>query len=211
MKISLIHPSRGRPQKAFETANEWIRKAGIDVEYILSIDESDDILSYHQYFYVTEYLINNNKSVVDATNEAAKKSTGDILIYLSDDFKCPNNWAELVLKEFERVTWPMLLKAHDNLQKFETRVCTIPIMNRQLYNLLGYFYHPTYKSMFCDQDLFETCDRLGVIKYAQHLVFPHEHHSIGMSLNDDTYRRSEANWNQGLEVFNRRKKLGFPI
>jgi hypothetical protein len=90
-------------------------------------------------------------------------------------------------------------------------VLTIPIMNRQLYERLGYFWHHEYKSMHVDVDLFYTCQKIGAIKNCEYLKFPHEHPANGKAPDDETYRRSAANWNQGLEVFNRRKALGFPI
>lgn len=46
---------------------------------------------------------------------------------------------------------------------------------------------------------------------AQQITFEHHHPANGKAADDETYRRSAANWNQGLEVFNRRKAQGFPI
>lgn len=215
MKISLIHPSRSRPEKAFETSKEWLSKAGIEVEYILSIDNDDpSYKSYWEYTHIThdKYILHDdNRSVVEATNRAAKESTGDILIYLSDDFKCPDNWGAIVLKEFEGEERPLLVKVDDCLQKFDVPVLTIPIMNRALYERLGYFWNPEYKSMFCDEDLYWTSRKLGALKYAPHLKFPHEHVSIGKSQDDETYRNSAKNWDQGKAVFAKRKAAGFPI
>ena len=211
--ISLIHPSRGRPKKAVDTAIKWVRNSGIDVtqiDYILSLDSSDPKLNEYWIEWDCE-IIKDNKSVVEATNRAAVESKGDILIYLSDDFDCPNNWAQLVIEEFKGATGPMLLKVDDCLQKFQIPVLTIPIMNRELYELLGYFWHPDYQSMFCDVDLYYTVQKLGALKFAPHLKFPHNHVSIGKAENDETYRRSASNWNQGQEVFNRRKAAGFPV
>lgn len=216
MKISLLHPSRGRPDKSFDTTDYWFQQAGIldkhEIELIVSIDEDDPRkYAYEEVYSGWHTRFNDNKSVVDATNYAANLATGDILVYLSDDFKCPDNWAELVLKEFENENRPLVLRVDDCLQKNNVPVLTIPIMNRALYERLGYFWHPEYKSMFCDVDLYYTAQHIGALKNAFHLKFPHEHHSIGKAENDDTYRRSEANWKQGEEVFNRRKRQGFPI
>lgn len=214
MKISLLHPSRGRPTKARVTALEWLSKAGdVEVEHIFSIDNDDP--KFNQYTHVDDLISRDNKSVVQATNAAAEYCHGDILIYLSDDFKCPDNWGELVVKEFENENRPLVLKVDDCLQKFSTGIITIPIMNRDLYNKLGWFWHPEYKSMFCDEHLYWTCHRLGAIKNCEHLKFPHYHYS-NPDVNkkgewDDTYRNSEANWNQGLATFRKHKSLGFPI
>lgn len=211
--ISLIHPSRGRPQQAFDTMTKWIDRAGAHVEYILSLDEDDPTLpDYRRLFNGQKnIIIDKNTSVVEATNVAAKCSTGNILLYLSDDFLCFDGWGYELEKEFGKYKGPVLLKVDDCLQKFTVPVLTIPIMSRELYQLLGYFWHPAYKSMHVDVDLYHTVKKLGALKFAPHMKFPHEHVSIGKAKDDETYRRSAANWNQGLEVFNRRKKLNFPV
>lgn len=220
MKISLLHPSRGRPEKSFNNAKEWIQKAGCEVELIVSLDKSDPALD----LYFNEYnknsilwrnegvlFVNENSSVVEATNRAAKESKGDILVYLSDDFKCPDNWGKLVLKEFENENRPLIIKVDDCLQRFEVPVLTIPIMNRALYERLGYFFHPEYKSMHVDVDLYHTVRQMGALKYCPYLKFPHEHPANGKAADDETYRRSAANWDQGLRVFKKRQAEGFKI
>lgn len=212
--ISLIHPSRGRADKAFQTLTNWSDKChGEGFDYTLSIDMDDpQSPRYSQLFHgVASYIQCSIGNVVVATNLAAAASEGDILVYLSDDFDCPDGWDTLIEKEFEGVTEPMLLKVDDCLQKFHVPVLTIPIMNRALYEKLGYFWNPLYKSMFVDEDLYWTCHKLNCIKYAPHLKFPHNHVSVGKAQDDETYRRSAANWNQGKEVFARRKAQGFPL
>jgi hypothetical protein len=213
--ISLLHPSRGRAQKAFETAREWISKAGVEVDYILSIDNNDP--EYKKYlgndlFGREGYILHSdNTSVVEATNNAAKAAKGDILLYLSDDFKCFDNWGLAVQKEFEGENRPLLIKVDDCLQKFEVPVLTIPIMNRALYERLGYFWHPGYKSMFVDEDLYWTTRKLGALKNCEHLKFEHQHCSVGKAENDETYRRSAANWDQGKALFAKRRGEGFQV
>jgi len=209
--ISLLHPSRGRPLKADIAYQRWAYSSTGAVEHILSLDKSDPELENYLGFKWQVVLINQNRSVVEATNVAAEKSAGEILVYLSDDFDCPKDWDKLIEAEFANVKKPMLLKVDDCLQPFNVGVCTIPMMNRQLYELLKYFWHPEYLSMHVDVDLYETCKRLGVIKYAPHLKFPHNHYSNGKAPRDETYTRSENNWNQGLEVISRRRAKGFPV
>lgn len=225
MKISLIHPSRGRPDKSLSNSCEWVSKAGCKVELILSLDDSDPSYKIYDKAYTNIHLLseyegydfeynevcNDNNSVVEATNHAARMATGDILLYLSDDFKCFDNWGLSVLKEFEGEGRPLLIKVDDCLQQFTVPVLTIPIMNRQLYDKLGYFWHPEYKSMFVDEDLFWAASKHGTIKYCSHLKFPHHHVCNGKAPDDETYKRSAANWDQGKEVFKRRQAQGFPL
>lgn len=215
MKISLLHPSRGRPQKSFKNSKDWIDKAGCEVQVIVSVDTDDPATPKYFELYCeqpnTKIFSRSNSSVVEATNEAARRSDGNILVYLSDDFKCPDNWGQLVLKEFENENRPLLLKVDDCLQKFDIAIVTIPIMNRALYERLGYFWHPSYMSMFVDEDLYWTAQKLGAVKYCKHLKFPHEHPSNGKAADDETYRRSALNWNQGKAIFAHRKMQGFPV
>jgi hypothetical protein len=192
---------------------DWVDLSGYGVEefeHIISTDTSDTLnYQYGPYFSGSNALCEDNKSVVQATNRAAKRSTGDILIYLSDDFKCPKYWSDLIEKEFAKYSGPTLIKVDDCLQVFHVKVLTIPIMNRACYEALGYFFHPEYKSMFCDEHLYHRTQKLGYLKFAPHLKFPHEHVSIGKAEDDDTYRRSAKNWDQGKALFAKHKRMQF--
>lgn len=218
MKITLIHPSRGRALKAAETLNHWIMRASgaIEIEHILSLDADDPEYNIYinQFPKFTKFCLNEipDSNVVFATNHAAKHATGDILIYLSDDFGCPFHWDKILAKRiltYSKAEW--LLKVDDCLQPFQVAVLTIPIMSKPLYDKLGYFWFPEYRSMFVDEDLYWTCMKLECILMAPEIKFPHNHPSNGKAENDETYIRSANNWNQGKELFARRKAAGFPL
>lgn len=210
MKISLLHPSRSRPEKAKATARKWIELAGVPVEHIFSVDNSDPKgLEYFEEGWTT--LQYPNESVVEATNRAAKVATGDILVYLSDDFDCFENWGVKVVEQFKDENRPLLIKCDDGLQAFNVPVLTIPIMNRSLYERLGYFWHGDYRSMFVDEDLYWTAMKLGALKMCPQIKFQHNHPANGKAPNDETYIRSAQNWDQGKAVFAKRKAAGFPV
>lgn len=217
MKISLIHPSRGRGKKAFETYCYWMDRAANSnsIEHILSVDSSDPGLNDYNICF-DHYVSFDNDCVVSATNNAAAVSTGDILVYLSDDFKCPDNWDEKIIERFHvmesvPIDTPLLIKVDDCLQPFNKDVLTIPIMNRALYDRLGYFWNPLYKSMFVDQDLYWVCRKNKWLMSCEDLKFPHEHYSVGKAQRDETNIRSDAHWNSGQEIYKRRQQEGFKI
>lgn len=214
--ISLIHPSRGRPQKSYKNVMDWSWRclADWEIELVLSLDTSDQSLVHYYNLYDSDdckIIVNNNLCVVEATNRAAEVSRGDILVYLSDDFSSFHQWDKAVIDEFQGCNYPVVLKVDDCLQPFHTKILTIPIMNRAAYNLLGYFFHPGYKSMFCDEHLYHRCNKLGILKMAPHLKFEHKHVSVGKAENDETYRRSAANWDQGKRLFEQHKRMGFTV
>lgn len=210
--ISLIHPSRSRPEKALETFKNWINKASGEhhIEYILSIDDNDPHKEKYLQLFDNAY-VHPNDCVVQAANNGAANSTGEILVYLSDDFDCPQNWDQLIVNKLSMPQHDekVILHVNDGLQPMTNAVLTIPIMTRALYKELGYFFYQEYKSMWCDVDLYMTTKQFLVA--APEIVFPHMHHSRGHCTNDETYRRSEQNWHQGLEIYNRRAaQFGWP-
>lgn len=210
MIISLIHPSRGRPFKAKQAIQKWIDKStGVhEIEHIISLDTDDKRLHLYKKLF-TNPIISDNDCVVEATNKAAKQAKGEILIYLSDDFDCPQNWDLLILNKF--INEPMCLKVDDCLTKFETDIVTIPIMNRALYEKLGYFWNPIYKSMYVDQDLYWTCFNNGWLVNEPELKFPHNHYCNRKTPKDETYIRTDRHTSTGKVIFEQRKKENFPL
>ncbi len=210
-----------------ETARKWINQAGVEVEYILSLDESEPtndrttgasryVTLFNAHIPNYKVCVNPNDCVVQATNHAAAASTGDVLIYLSDDFDCFPNWGQVITEICSRYTGEYMVKVDDGLQKFENTVLTIPIMSRKLYERLGYFFHPDYKSMWVDVDLYYTCARMRpldgegqILKFHKEIRFQHNHYSNGKTKKDETYTRSDGFWNQGKEVLARRRAEHF--
>lgn len=208
--VSLIHPSRQRAKKAFLTAMKWHLSSNVEHEHILSIDYDDPEKTLYEGLFEKmsrRIICADNKSVVQATNEACKYAKGNILVYVSDDIEAPMEWGELIQKEFDGEDRPLVIKVDDCFQPLGTPILTIPIMNRQLYERLGYFWHPGYKSMFVDEDLYWTSRKLGALKFSEHLKFPHLHKKDG---DDSTYQASARNWEQGKQFFNQRRGAGFP-
>lgn len=222
MIISLIHPSRGRPKKAKSTYDYWMSMAANpeNIEHILSLDFSDphnedyclgDDQRHASFGSNSRSIIDHNDCVVEATNQAAKISTGDILIYMSDDCFPSQSWDKTIFLYFENLIGPALIKADDCLQKFESEVVTMPIINRALYSRLGYFFNPLYFSMWVDCDIFHVCKNNNWLYLCPELKLKHEHYSNGKTTKDATYTATESHWNQGLEIFNKRKLLNFPV
>jgi glycosyltransferase involved in cell wall biosynthesis len=186
---------------------DWISKAGVQVEHIFSLDENDRLSK--RYTRIDKLVISPNDCVVQAVNEGAKLVTGDVIIYLSDDFDCFPDWGVKITEICNRYKGEYMIKVDDGLQKFNNEVLTVPIMSRALYESLGYFFHPAYKSMWVDVDLYYTCARKGVIKFHKEILFQHNHYSNGKTKKDDTYTRSDGFWNQGKEVLAQRRRQQF--
>jgi glycosyltransferase involved in cell wall biosynthesis len=208
MKISILHPSRQRPDKSLHTLNKWLNNAVTPIEVIVSLDEDDPTLGVYEMNNTgnATIIINKNRSAVDAINNAAKAATGDIFIVVSDDTDCPQGWDKKILNATEgRTDW--ILKTQDGIQKW---IITMPVMDRTYYNRFGYVYYPEYKHLFCDTELSCIAD-LTCRKIDSKLTFPHLHYSTGQSMKDELNERADATWNQGKKLFLSRYKMNFDL
>ena len=160
MLISLIHPSRGRPELPLKEASDIINKSSgkHKLEYIICVDTSDPKLpeykrlfggTFSQIFSNVVLKVFDSKNCVQSLNNGAKISTGDILIYVSDDFIFPQNWDQLIVEKTKGITdW--VLWVRDGIQD---RISTGIIMDRIYYNRDKFLYHPDFFSMYADDFL----------------------------------------------------------
>ena len=222
MKISLLHPSRNRAVKAHATFQNWLFNASGEnlYEYIISIDNDDSQLSeYRRRFSGCTIIENNNRSLVDAVNNAAKLATGDIIIVMSDDFDCVKDWDILLCEYIEanNLTGEYAIQVDDGYSfgkdGDDANLLTIPIISIELWLRLKYIYHPSYFSMFADNDIFEVCKTLNCLYIAPHIKFQHNHYTIGKSNKDDTYDRqnSMVAWTQGNANLKQRKARNYDL
>jgi glycosyltransferase involved in cell wall biosynthesis len=207
--ISIVHPSRGRPQKAFKTAMQWMSSCGLDdIEYILSIDSNDYLKKeYQRLFDGYRILVSDNRSAVDAINRAAEQTIGDIIIVVSDDFTCPRNWGKLIERAAKDRT-DFVMKVNDGVQNW---IVTLPIIHRKYYERFGYIYYPGYRHMFCDTELTHVADLLKKIIVRNDLLFRHEHYSVTKQPKDEVTKKADATWNHGKELYLSRVKKGFGL
>lgn len=217
--ISLIHPSCQRPKEALAAAQKWISTAGTSIEYFLSLDVNDpseqDYLRLFSGNWMLDpnnpkdkktLLINQNRSAIDAINNAAKVATGDILVQMADDFDCPEDWGLKIIEATKGKTdW--ILKTQDGIQKW---IITLPIMDLAYYNRFGYIYFPEYRHMFCDTELSCVADLTGRRLESQ-ILFPHNHYSVTKKTPDEVSRRADSTWAQGEKLFIERYKRNFDL
>lgn len=219
-KISIIHPSRSRAEQADYTAAQWFNKSDGKFEYILSIDETDPELPKYKELFNTTFnncgkiqriypkrpLISDNKSAIEAINNAAKIATGDLLIVVSDDFDCPEHWDTLLLDALNGKS-DFIVKTQDGLQP---TLITLPIMDRVYYNRFGYIYHPDYLHMHCDEEMTIVGHMLGKVINLD-LLFSHNHYTTGKMAMDAINVKNNATWAHGQSTLDRRAKTNFGI
>lgn len=209
--ISLICPSRSRPRKCYDNIMKWVSVwfGSFDFQIIVSVDSNDpELINYITLFDNDRFtfVINNNRSAVQAINHAVNFSTGDILMVVSDDTDTIQHWDAKIFKDVgSKKDW--ILKTQDGIQPW---IITMPIMDRDYYNRFGYIYHPDYLHMFCDTELTCVADITGR-KITSKLVFPHKHYSVTKQAPDAVAKRNDSTWAQGEKLFLERYKKNFDL
>lgn len=210
-KITIIHPSRSRPEQAESTIKLWLDNAKdkSQIQYLLSIDHNDKDLKRYTAIAQRNGIsthIAMNKSAIEAINRAARKSQGNLLIVVSDDFGCFEDWDIKILKELEGKK-DFIVKTQDGIQDW---IITLPILDRKYYDRFGYVYFPGYQHLFCDTEMTAVADLTGR-KIVSQLFFEHQHYSTGKSKKDAVNAKNDATWNQGKKLYNQRKAINFGL
>lgn len=201
-KISLLHATRGRSEKAKACRDLWLNSAENpnQVEHIFAIDDDDmDSLTNIS---TTRIIVPRGKGCVQAWNAAAEKCTGEILIQLSDDWVPTQNWDTTILKEFEGVDGECVLAISDG-HRTDDLLC-MAILNRKRYAKQGYLFNPRFISVFSDDYFTWSAKKDNVLKDAKHIVFEHQHPIFGKAQMDATYQHSNSpdKFMQGHFTFN---------
>lgn len=209
-RISLIHPSRQRPDIAIQTAVTWLNRLYDkgSVEYLLSVDKSDPTLKdYARNFKDERILVNDNKSAIEAINYAATIATGNIFVVMSDDFDCPKHWDKLLLDALEGKE-DYIVKTPDACQPW---IITLPILDRKYYDRFGYIYNPAYAHMFVDTEMTHVANLLGRVIDVP-VLFQHRHYTqVGGQPKDEVNVKNDSTWYQGEAIYLEGLKNNFGI
>jgi hypothetical protein len=208
VKISLLHASRGRPEQAEDMSLQWANRAtSHEIEYILSTDEDDPPYAWAN---GCRQVRGKNQGNVDAYDRALKVATGDIIVQMHDDVIPPKGWDALIADRLD-TDKPQVLQVSDGggINPDKPWLIPIAICTRKWTDKCGYFFHPSYISVFCDDDFSMKAHKERVVLDARDVVFKH---AWGGADGDETYKRSyrKENWKHGEEIFQIRKAAGFP-
>lgn len=101
-RISLLHATRGRWEKALETKSNFLKSAVIPlaIEHIFAID-ADDAESLERLKHHRHVVVPAGGGCVAAWNAAARDSSGAVLVQLSDDWLPCIHWDEYIWQALE--------------------------------------------------------------------------------------------------------------
>lgn len=225
IKITLIHPSRGRPQLAFKMAQEWYSKCDTpsEVEYLIGLDSDDPTVDAYRKLWVdvpkfgwTMFSVNDTRTTVQVENHLAKLSNPKswLIVTTSDDMGCPEHWDTELLKvvsDIDCLAEKVCIGVDDGIHNMNRFLMVIE--TRAYYNSLGYILYPEYRFARADDDWMWSVLSRNIMRITPHLVFPHRHWTQGKNEVDDIYKRiiNDEEMAYGWEVYQRRQADNFGI
>jgi hypothetical protein len=223
-KILFKLPSRTRPNRVFEVLDATLNNIE-DKEnfcFLLSLDADDtkmnniDVKSRLDKYPNMNYVFGYSDSKIDAVNRDVKEfeRDWDILVLLSDDMVPVYKGFDNVIREkydeffpdLDGVTW-----FNDGFQK--SRINTLCILGKTYYNRFGYIYHPSYKSLYCDNEFTIVANKLGKQKYFDTVLIEHRHFSIGNNREryDQLYVRNDSLMKTDELNYYKRERINFEL
>ena len=216
--ILIKYPSRSRPSR-FEEGLESILNLSADPHHLIisfTLDDNDpqlekynEVIDRHAYkgiIFHTGYGTSANK--IDAVNRSMPRINWDITLNFSDDMKfVVYGWDHLV-REGVRCNGPdVFLHYPDSTAK--QMLPTISVMDRVYYERDRYFYHPSYKSLWCDNEAMDVAKLRGRYRYLGIQIYDHYHPAYGHVPWDEQYEQQQRFWGEDEKNYYDRKANKF--
>jgi hypothetical protein len=154
-----------------------------------------------------------SKNKIDAINRDLNEYSGrwDILVNMSDDMVFIQSGFDQIIRKTFGEDLDRFVHFNDGLNF--SRLASMTIEGRPYYERFNYIYHPSYQSLWCDNEAQDVAKILGRYKYAGNnvAILRHLHPSAGLAEFDEQYRKTEDRQVFSIDhsTYQTRKKNGF--
>lgn len=218
MKLLIQFPTRERTDKFFAVIQQYYEKVGsiADCLFHIVIDQDDRsmnnavVLAKLRSMPNCVYTISETSGKVKAINTMPKITNWDIVLLLSDDMIVQKKGWDTDIRERMKRHYPDtdgVLWYDDGFvhSKLNTLVC----MGKKYYNRFGYIYHPSYISLWSDNEFMDVANMLKKQTYIAECIIRHEHCIYMGRPRDALCNRNESVYNIDHENYIKRKAGGF--
>jgi hypothetical protein len=192
-KILFKYASRSRTQKFFEGLDNILNNLGDLNNFciLVSLDSDDDTMNNPNTIQrLTEYVkkypnkivikFGLSKSKIDAinrdVNEFKERFNFDILINFSDDMQFIAHSFDNTIRSKFFLHFPDLdgnIYFNDGFTA--DTLSTMSIIGRKYYDSYNYIYHPSYLSLWCDNEYTLVAKKQNKLLYFEDKIFKHNH------------------------------------
>jgi hypothetical protein len=138
-----------------------------------------------------------SKNKIDAinrdVNEIKEKFNFDILVNFSDDMEFIQHSFDNVIRNKFFVHFSDLDgNVHFNDGFTNDTLSTMSIIGRKYYDRFNYIYHPSYISLWCDNEYTQVAKKNNKLLYFEDRIFRHNHPSNVGGFIDEQYIKTES-------------------
>lgn len=215
--------TRSRPEKFFKGLDNIINNLHDKKNFaILVTADIDDAHMYNKDVLerLIPYVDNHNvipifgysKNKIDAINRDMDKAPDnwEILVNFSDDMQFNKYGFDKTIREKFALHFPSTdgnIYFNDGYAK--DSVSTMSIIGRVYYNRFSYIYHPSYVSLWCDNEYTDIAKRLNKIQYFPEQLYTHFHAINTGAVADEQLIRTESYSHQDNKNYELRKAKNF--
>jgi hypothetical protein len=215
LTILFKYPSRSRPEYFFESLDTIYSciSDSDNFHVACTFDDDDVMVDIKNIAMVNSY---KNLSIQSGLSENKihainrdMPAVGDIIVVMSDDMKFTfYGFDEIIRQQFSDGDLDKLIHFPDNDAK--EALATMYIAGRTYYERFGYVYHPSYKSVWADNEVQEVAKRLGKYRFADvpGMIF-HANPAYGHRERDEMFNRQQDLWDADYGNFMERQKNNF--
>lgn len=229
--ILIKFATRSRPERFFLGLDNIINRASDkkNIGILVSADTNDYSMFNSNVLerlkpYVESGLVvpvfGNSVSKIDAINrdmdkvgEIKKFKNWKILINFSDDMEFTVDGYDDIIRQKLSLHFPDTDgNLHFNDGYVQEKVSTMSIIGRRYYERFGYIYHPSYVSLWCDNEYTEVARKLNKIQYYPTQIFRHNHPANNNTLHrDEQYVKTESYYELDSKTYEQRKFKNFDL
>jgi len=219
MKILFKYPSRGRVERFFDGLDSIVNNMQDMENFHISctLDEDDpemhrmEVMQLIQEYPNTSIEWGLSWSKIQAVNRSMPKTDWDIIVVMSDDMRISFYGFDTLLRGFINEYIPdMDGLIHVPDQDAKEALATMYIATRKYYDRFGYIYHPSYKSVFCDNEVQEIAKKTGKYFYFSCFgLIKHLNPAYGHLPKDVMFIEQQNCWQEDEANFIKRKANKF--
>lgn len=217
--ILIKFPSRSRPSKLLYAYEKYISLAKNPsiIKTIISLDSDDPtatpdlfdkLMKIHS---ATTICVGESMGKIGAVNRDMEYAGDyDILLLASDDMIPEYHGYDELIRQKMTEHFPDtdgVLWFNDGFQKHNLN--TLCILGKKYYERFGYIYHPSYKSLWCDNEFTIVAHQLQKQIYFDTVIIRHWHPIITKSFSDTLYQENDKYFNEDRETFLKRQLTNF--
>jgi glycosyltransferase involved in cell wall biosynthesis len=215
-KTSLLLPSAYRSPQLWSAAAAALDSTERPLEICVSVvlNDSDSIAIAHKLPVLLEARTfeEYNRGAVYAWNKLLKRASGDVIALWADDLVPEYGWLDHALAALDEMGGHGLVGLNDLSSDGEVYAAHWLADRRFIADELGgVMYPPMYKSWWCDREVTERAQKLGLYRWAKRAIVDHNNYTFGKSQMDRTYRDARENYEADRMLYETRKAAGYPL